>query len=77
MHEKIVSCLSNTRWNFRFGSIIVDHEIFANGSQQSLKLNVANSMIKILQQRESITLFNHSTTVKNVDVYENGNKTSK
>uniref|UniRef100_A0A8W8NAK6 Uncharacterized protein n=1 Tax=Magallana gigas TaxID=29159 RepID=A0A8W8NAK6_MAGGI len=62
--------------SLRFGSIIVDHEIFANGSQQSLKLNVTNSMIKILQQRENISLFNHSTTVKNVDVYGNGSKTS-
>lgn len=76
MYNTIVPCLSNKRWKFRFGSIIVDHEIFANGSQQSLKLNVTNSMIKILQQRETITLFNHSTTVKNVDVYENGSKTS-
>nr|XP_034312052.1 uncharacterized protein LOC117684369 [Crassostrea gigas] len=33
-------------------------------------------MIKILQQRENISLFNHSTTVKNVDVYGNGSKTN-
>ncbi|XP_052691021.1 uncharacterized protein LOC128168863 isoform X6 [Crassostrea angulata] len=55
--------------SMRFGSVIVDHEIYSSGTEESLKVDTANSMVKLLRQDEKIVLFNQSTEVKNIVLF--------
>uniref|UniRef100_A0A8W8N019 Fibrillin-1 n=1 Tax=Magallana gigas TaxID=29159 RepID=A0A8W8N019_MAGGI len=56
--------------SLRFGSVIVDHEIYSSGTEETLKVDTANSMVKLLRQDDKIVLFNRSTDVKNIILFK-------
>ncbi|XP_052690973.1 LOW QUALITY PROTEIN: uncharacterized protein LOC128168852 [Crassostrea angulata] len=55
--------------SLQFGSVIVDHEIYSNGTEETLKVDTANSMVKLLRQDEKIVLFNQSAEVKKIFLF--------
>ncbi|XP_052712036.1 uncharacterized protein LOC128186279 isoform X1 [Crassostrea angulata] len=56
--------------SLRFGSVIVEHEIYSSGTEETLKVDTANSMVKLLRQDEKIVLFNRNTEVKNIILFK-------
>ncbi|XP_065942258.1 uncharacterized protein [Magallana gigas] len=60
--------------SLRFGSVIVEHEIYSSGTEETLKVDTANSMVKLLRQDEKIVLFNRSTEVKNIILFKDNIK---
>ncbi|XP_065942276.1 uncharacterized protein [Magallana gigas] len=55
--------------SLQFGSVIVDHEIYSTGTEETLKVDTANSMVKLLRQDEKIVVFNRSAEVKNIILF--------
>lgn len=56
--------------------MIVEHEIYSSGTEETLKVDTANSMVKLLRQDEKIVLFNRSTEVKNIILFKDNIKIS-
>eukprot|EP00105_Crassostrea_gigas_P037421 XP_019921569.1 PREDICTED: fibrillin-1 isoform X2 [Crassostrea gigas] len=55
--------------SLRFGSVIIDHEVYSSDTKETLKIDTANSMVKLLRQDEKIVFFNQSTEVKKITLF--------
>uniref|UniRef100_A0A8W8N5D1 Fibrillin-1 n=1 Tax=Magallana gigas TaxID=29159 RepID=A0A8W8N5D1_MAGGI len=55
--------------SLRFGSVIIDHEVYSSDTKETLKVDTANSMVKLLRQDEKIVFFNQSTEVKKITLF--------
>lgn len=66
-----LTCISNLYhcFNDRFGSVIIDHEVYSSDTKETLKIDTANSMVKLLRQDEKIVFFNQSTEVKKITLF--------
>lgn len=74
-----LTCISNLFhcFNDRFGSVIIDHEVYSSDTKETLKVDTANSMVKLLRQDEKIVLFNQSTEVKNIVLFNDNSTIGK